>query len=337
MGFSRPIVTWGLLLLWGPCLSCAGNNEAASRESTEADSDSGLGDETSNLPETCLGAVSGRVRRNGRDPMDAVVVVCIGLACFKGVSTDAEGRFRCVPELEKGDVCGRYDFEKDRLHIEIAAAADPEAYASYAFVRHPTQEEISDLGDDDFDYAVGDLSLYELPAESAVYTPAGGASVNLSGVAFELAPGALVKAAVSEDVPIAHDQEIRVFEAPLDEWTPPFVDVELDALYLITPRWAKLSGDGVVLAIDPPSSWQEGDTGELYLLGGFVSEWGDPDVISKGEHIYLAEDHSACLASGEGLETVEDGVLAGCGSAEVTGDRIVTAPIPRFTWVGIGR
>jgi hypothetical protein len=313
------------------------NNETPSSASdTESESD----EDTSTLPETCLASISGRVLRNGEDPMEAVIVICIGTACYQGVNTESDGTFSFEPPTDDGEECVRYDFEEKRVHIELSARNNPERHASYAFVRRPTLEDISEQGEEDYDYDVGDLSLYEMPEESATYTPEDGVTVDLSGVAFTLEASSLVKADLTGDIPIDHEQQIRVFEAPLDDWNPPFADKPLDALYLVTPRWAKISGTAPELTVEPPQGWQDGDTGDLFLLGGYNSDWGDADMIDIGESIYRSEEENLCVtkcADCEDLTPVEDGELTKCGVAEMQGDRIITSPLPRLTWFGIGR
>jgi hypothetical protein len=324
-------------------LSCGSSDDDDSGSSTgpsASDAESGEDDDTSTLPETCLGSISGQVLGNGEAPMEAVIVICVGTACYQGIQTDRDGAFSWAPPMDDDEACVRYDFEEKRVHIELSARDNPERYASYAFVRHPTLEDISDQGEDDYDYDVGELSLYEMPDESAVYTPEDGVTVNLSGVAFTLEASSLVKTDLTGDVPVTHDQEIRVFKAPLDEWDPPFADVSLDALYLITPRWAKISGASPTLTVEPPEGWHDGDAGDLFLLGGYNSDWGDADMLDIGESIYRSEEENICVtncADCDDLTPVEDGVLTQCGVAEMQGDRIVTSPLPRLTWVGISR
>lgn len=322
---------FGLLTLVAACGE-DDDSDTHSRDTASGPDDSG------ELPPNCLGSISGRVLENGRDPMDANVVICIGLTCFTGIRTDSRGDFQFILPMDEDESCLRYDFTKDRIHIEINASDDLESHAAYAFVRQPEQADISDLGDDDYDYDVGPLALYELPTENAVYAPDTGAAVDLGNVSFELAPHQLVKTDISEDVPIAHNQAVSVFEAPLDEWAPPFVDTPIEALYLIAPRWAKLAGDGVSLSIAPPDGWSEGDAGTLYVLGGYVTEWGDPEEMSTGGYLYVSDDRSSCQNEGddtENLERIEDGVFSECGRIELIDGRLVTSPLPRFTWVGI--
>jgi hypothetical protein len=157
---------------------------------------------------------------------------------------------------------------------------------------------------------MGTYILYDLPSESADYTADDGASVDLSGVQFEVEGGALGE----------EDLEIKILDFDLDSMDPPpFIDnpyadddlEEVDALFYIGPHWALAAGDGVPLNIEPPDGFEDGDKATMYFLG----------------------DYSGDFLSCDG-EDVEVGHFEECGSAEVTDGKLVTDPITRFTWVG---
>jgi hypothetical protein len=306
-------------------------SETEGADSTDPKQDAGTG-------EACLGSISGRVLENGETEMVAVMVICIGPICLDPVVTEPDGRFTCITTLDAPDPCVYHDFNKERLHFEISAGSSPERYARYAFVRHPTQEDISDLGPEDFDLNLGTLSLFALPEEGATYDPELGVRVDLFGIGFELGPGGIVKRVIDDDEPIAHLQEIYVFRAPLDTWNPPFADTPLSALYFISPRWAKLADPGAPLLIEPPSGWMPADEGRLLLLGSYTSSYGDNAVRDRSSYIFRNAD-GECINTDEteSFERIEDGELADCGSVMTTGGQLLTPPIPRFTWVGISR
>jgi hypothetical protein len=340
--------TIGLIALLLALTACAENSgqeddSAGPGADTEKASEDTSGDATDTEdPSTdgpaCLASISGQVLRGGEDGMEAVIVPCIGLTCFSPVLTDPDGRLLWEHPLSDGEVCRQRDFEAEPLHLEVTALENPEDFASYAFVRHPTREDISDSGEDDFDLNVGILSLYTLPPGGATFDPAAGASVDLDGLAFELPAGGIVKRVVEDDIPIDHEQAVRVFKAPLDTWNPPFGDSPLDALYFIAPRWAKLAGEGVALSLEPPPGWADGDVGTVLLLGGYTSNYGDDAVRDRSAFIYRGDD-GRCINSDDhdALEQVDDGVFTACGTATMTSGRLVTSPIPRFTWIGISK
>jgi hypothetical protein len=199
-------------------------------------------------------------------------------------------------------------------------------------------EDIKDQGESDYDLALGDLSLYALPEESAEYTPEGGVDLSLFGVEAAVLPSALVKFDGDDEVPITHNQAVRVFEAPLNEWDPPFVNVDLGALYFLGPRWARLGGDGVSFSINAPLGFEDGDTAVIYLLGSYSSDWGDASVEDVPDFMYLDADGNCVNDNAQSsLTMVADGVFQACGEVTVEGGKIVTPPLPRLTWVGIGR
>ena len=86
----------------------------------------------------------------------------------------------------------------------------------------------------------------------------------------------------------------------------------------------------------PIANWTDGDGGRVLLLGSFSASFGDPAVRDRSAHIYVAED-GRCINADDpkGLEEVADGVMADCGAATMVDGRVVTSPIPRFTWVGV--
>jgi hypothetical protein len=288
------------------------------------------------------------------DPVPVFVSICIGV-CYPPVAIAADGSFVWPEEKDDEYPCVYYDFDSYPLIVDLIPDDDGGggSWAAYAFARHPTQAAISDEGDDDFELDVGSLTLYKVdsqcsaPSPGAVtpicgYVPDIGATVDEAGVAFELPPESLVKAGSDGDIPITHDQSIAVFEAPLDDWAPPFMNDDIAdgiaALYFISPRWAKIAGDGVPLSIALPDGWSAGDTGTLYLLGGYVSRWGDAAEKDMPAFIYRnAEGNCVNDDGSDDLEAVGEGELTPCGEVTVRDGRLVTPPIPRFTWVGIGR
>jgi hypothetical protein len=308
-----------------------GSGSDIEEKSTESPEDAGTG-------AACLASISGVILKNGESGMVAGMIPCIGTTCFSAGKTDPDGRFRWEHPLSEGEPCQPYDFDEKALHIEVAAAENPREYAAYAFILRPTRADISDKGPNDFDLDIGVLSLYVLPDEAAVFEPSAGASVDLTGLAFDLPPDGIVKRVKDTDEPIDHPQDIRVFKAPLDTWQPPFVTTPLSALYFIAPRWAKLAGPGAVLSVDPPEGWDEGDGGRLYLLGGYTSSFGDIAVRDRSAYIYRDAD-GACINTdeSEGLERIADGDFAACGTVSMVQGKLLTAPVPRFTWVGISK
>ena len=312
----------------------SGETDTGKPTDSDTDADGGA------ISGACLGSISGTILENGETGMLGGVAVCIGALCLKPAESDAEGRFVWYhPAIKEGERCGVHDFDAQPLHIEVLAGTDSAKYAEYAFILHPTAADISDKGEDDFDLDLGNLSLFRLPDSGEVYDPETGVVVDRDGLRFEVPPEGIVKRVVDEDVPIDHTQEIVVFRAPLDVWSPPFAsDLSLDALYFVTPEWAKLAGEGVSFSVALPSGGSETDTGTLFLLGGYTSKYGDTAVRDRSAFIYRdATGNCINTDDDESLEMVADGVFGDCGVVSVEEGRIVTPPIPRFTWVGIGR
>lgn len=286
----------------------------------------------------CLSSVSGRVLQDGASGIPAVIVVCLGpTLCLAAVPTEADGSFTWDYPGDE-EPCVTEDFNDTWLHFEVMAYENPELYAGYAFVRRPTQADVSDLGESDFDLDLGDLALYRLPPSSVTYTPGQAASVDTGDIAFEVPADGLVKRPLGDeqDVPLENPQPIRVFEAPLSEWSPPFVETPPDALYYLAPRWAKLAAPGVALSIAPPAGWRDGNTGTMRLLGRLATDFEADEGLDASEHIYR-DDNGICINTDDDstVEQVEDGFLEPCGPVEMVDGRIVTPPIPRFTWVAI--
>jgi hypothetical protein len=332
--------TIGKVALGALLLSCADPKDTERSSDSESDNaeTSTSSSEDAGTGGACLASISGTILKDGEAGMVGVMVPCIGTTCFSPELTDSDGTFRWEYPLSEGEPCQPYDFAEEALHIEVAAAEDPRDYAAYAFILHPTRADISDRGADDFDLDVGTLSLYTLSDEAALFDPSDGVSVDLDGLAFDLPKDGIVKRVKDTDEPIDHLQEIRVFEAPLEDWQPPFAAASLDALYFISPRWAKLAGQGAVLSIDPPEGWEDGDQGVLHLLGGYTSSFGDVAVRDRSAYIYR-DDGGQCVNTDEpeSLERIADGDLAACGAVSMIQGKLVTAPIPRFTWVGISK
>ena len=293
--------------------------------------------------EACLASITGQVLKNGTEVIAAQMVVCIGELCFNPpASTDADGYFLWEYPRSDEEPCVSHDFREEWLHIQIFPAELEIRldYATYSFVRHPTQAEISNEGETDYNLDLGMLPLYELPEESATYDPATGASVDLFGLSFELPQNGLIKRprATDEDQPIEHQQEIRVFKAPLDVWNPPFVETKPDALYYIAPRWAKIADPGAQLTIEPPAGWVDGDTGILHLLGAWTSAYKVDEGPMKSEYVYR-DENGRCINTDDdsSVEQVHDGFFTECGTAEMRDGRVVTSSIPRFSWVAISK
>jgi hypothetical protein len=110
--------------------------------------------------------------------------------------------------------------------------------------------------------------------------------------------------------------------------------VALDALYYIAPHWAKLAGEGVILTVEAPPGWQGGDTGILYLLGDY-----DPGLGGMAEYVFMGSgDEPLCTGDETMPESrISSGTLGECGVVHYTEGKLVTSPIPRFSWVGVGR
>ncbi len=284
----------------------------------------------------CLASISGQIRIMDAEPTSAAVIVCIG-SCFAPVFSSLDGTFVWNHPMDEDIDCVPYDFNKKPLHIDLRVLSDTNAFAEYAFVSVPSKETISDKGESDFDLDIGELFLFALPSDSTVYQPSEGAVISTLGLTTVLEPGVLVKFDGSSEVAPEHEQEIRVFKAPLEIWTPPFVDKKLSALYFISPRWARLKGGGVSLTIDAPEDFEDNTTATIYLLGGYDSYWGDENLLDQPSFIYVDELGDCVNDSGAGeLQMVEDGIMHSCGQALVKNRKIVTPPIPRFTWIGIG-
>lgn len=307
------------------------------RDSTTETENPTSSDEETDPEAACLSTISGQVVIEGAASLPVSVIVCIG-ACFEPISTDINGNFKWQLPIDGDFDCIPFAFERTPVRMDFVVASAPEAFAEYAFVTTPTQADISDLGDDDFDLDLGEMKLYALPDEAAVFSPASGADVSMFGLSYTLDKNALVKYDGDAETPPDHDQALPVFKAPLDEWNPPFVTTPLSALYFLGPRWARLAGDGVPLTIEAPTDLSDGDEVTVYLLGSYTPAWGDETVTDRPDFIYVdTEGHCINDNGALDLEWVEEGVFQACGRVTVQNGRITTPPIPRLTWVGIGR
>ena len=339
---SRTVVALSVLIAVSGCGNADGDHDTSGDPETESEdsesSDTGTDSDTDEEAlKTCADSISGTVVIPNGDLEIVTVIVCIGV-CFEPITTDAQGHFEWHHPIGGDFDCIPYAFEETPLHIELRVSSAPEAFAEYAFLTVPTQETVSDNGTDDFDLDIGELAVYALPEESATYTSADGAEIDLSGLTATIPPDGLIKQDGGEEISIDYKQAVRVFEAPLDEWTPPFADVPLSALYFMGPRWARLAGDGVPLTIDAPPGLEEGDEVPVYLLGSYGSDWGDPEVSDDPDFLYVTPNGRCVNDTGEAdLDWTADGVFQPCGTATVENGRLTTPPLPRLTWVGLGR
>ncbi len=336
-----------ITLIWAAaCGGEDGNPSSDSEQSTigtdtdedgRTDSESDTGTEDAPKVTACLETISGRLVIRGAEAKPVSVIVCIG-TCFAPLQTKADGTFQWRHPLGGDFDCIPYNFNETPLHMDFRVEDAPEDFAEYSFLTVPTQADISDTGDTDYNLDLGDIILYALPEEAAVFSPGKGADVSLSGLSFILGPNDLVKYDGDKEIPPDTDQPIRVFKAPLDEWAPPFVTENLSVLYFIGPRWARLSGDGVPLTIEAPGDLSEGDEVTVYLLGSYGTDWGNEDVFDLPDFMYLDADGRCIHDTGDlSLNWVEDGVFQNCGRTTVQNGRIVTPNVPRLTWVGIGK
>lgn len=310
------------------CDDSTESNRGDGGDTGETDTGSELDSESDSGVGTCIGTIVGEIKTDKGENWQGRLSICIP-ACV-ALETDKAGKF----SLQVGTPCTRYDFEGSSAPLHLTILDNSGGYAAYGAAYTPGQEAVSDKGADDYEYDLGTLVLYELPAEKVDYSAEDGASVDVSGVSFHLPAKSLVgrewdqDATDFVDVP-AETAEIRVFEAPLDGWKPPFDTVGLDALYFIAPRWAKLAGEGVSLSIAPPDGWSEGDTGTLYILADDVGGLGTmPEYI-------VGNDSGECLTSVDVLDKEPGGELADCGVAEMKDGRVITPPIPRLSWIGL--
>ncbi|MFO8071933.1 MAG: hypothetical protein R6V85_08660 [Polyangia bacterium] len=277
------------------------DSDADADADTDADTDAdGDADCSSCTAPVCIESISGRVLFDDETPFEGNVQIC-AVNCYVE-STDQGGEF--LFEIPGG--CMGFDFSSEEaIHVTLL---DEEGHARYSAAYEPTQQEVSDGGQNDFDFDSGDQIYWALPDESASYTAAGGATVDgLFGVSFEAAAGDLGD----------EDFEIRVLEAPLDQWAPPFAPpgVDLDALYYLAPYFQP-SAAGLELEIDAAAAgWSGTDAGTVYMLGDYV----------EGEYLHC------------GGEEVAVGKMVGCGSAAHDQGKIVTDPISRLGWIGLAR
>jgi hypothetical protein len=256
----------------------------------------------------CISMISGQILRDDGSPVTGESFLKFCMPGCHYIDVDGEGYFEFIPT----DGCSAYDVEAaGPIYIEVAAELE-DGYTHHIMAMTPTQEQISDQSSEDTVFDLGVHYLYELPAEKVAYTASGGATVDLSGVQFDVAPGELGEA----------DIELGVFKFPIDEWVPPFIGnpyhtstvPSVDALYFLIPYWSQVAtGDGVVLSITPPDGWTDGDPGKIYVLG----DWYD----------YFMEY--------PGGEDVPRGELVEWSDVIWEGGRVVTAPIPVLSWVAL--
>jgi hypothetical protein len=291
-----------------------GDTDTDSDSDTDSDTDTdtdapcgSLADCSACTTPTCIAGIGGHIEDDAGDPLPGQVQICIP-QCIN-VPIDDNGDF-CL----NSTTCMEFDFEgdpdppiSDEIHITIHE--NEETHTRYSVGYHPTQAEVSDQGADDFEYDVGTLVQFELPAGGVEYTVSGGATVaDLEGLTFDLDPGAIT---CPDD---ASSCTIKALDFPLGEWTPPFVtdDLAVDALYYIAPYLHLVEG-GVPIHIDPATAgWIDGDSGTVYVLGDFTTHFVD------------------C-----GAEDLPLGFIVPCGTASFTGGEIVTDPLPFLGFFGL--
>ncbi len=315
------------------------NIEAAAPDldtDTDTDTDTGANCSDADPDTTFIKTITGQVLFGDGSPMEGKIQLCVP-NCINA-DTDSNGDFT-LPF----NSCKLYGFAAGTdapLHVTLVAPGGTHAVYSSAYA--PTQDEVSDLGEDDLDFNLGTLTLYELPTSGVSYDATNGASVDMDGMSFELSPEALIAHAwdseTSEfsDNPV-EEATIKVLKTPAN-WDAPFDEMGMDALYFIGPYWAKLAGSGTALTIEPPDGWSDGDTGTIYILGEALMGLGESmEYIAEASE--CPEPQPTCLEcvneSDPLAEHVEIGKMAGCGSAVFEGGKIVTSPIPRFGWIGI--
>ena len=309
LDFTITIVMLAVVLVLGASACSKNNNSSDAGTDTDTDTDADTDTDTDADTDTDTEVVV--------DCSECTAPICIGSVSGKvlfadetpfvgtvqfcttncvNVATDDAGDFFHI--LAGG--CGVFDWATDEPpHLALNSADG--THTQYAIgVKPETQADI----DADFNFDTGTHYYYPLPGTGDNYTEADGATVtDLDGVSFDVPAGAFG----------ADDALIQVMEFPLASWTPPFLgDVTPDVLYFIAPYFEELTSD-VVLHIDPLSAgWAVNDTGTLYMLGDF-----GPGYLDCGD----GEEHI-----GEFVE---------CGTAERTGEKIVTSGINRFGWVGL--
>ncbi len=323
----------GFVLIFSAPLSCKDEEDTNSVDTdsnTTSDTDT---DTDGDLSGVCISAITGRFLYDNGDPITDTNNQICNPNCSK-LTPDANGVFTILTPGPNSD-CRYYDFTELTKYIHIILRSSDGNHARYSVSYEPTTDELSDDGVFD----IGDLFLYELPSESVEYSASSGASVSLSDVSFELSSNSLLTksfvAETSEVETIPVEQvTIKVFKAvPFDDWNVPFNYLDLDALYFIGPYWAQLKDGGIVIEIEPPSGWAEGDTGTLYMLGEYDN--GIEEIFS--DFIYQSTDNGnpVCVNDKESNEKLDVGHLGECGIATVTNGKVITTPIPRFGWIGI--
>ncbi len=334
--FAMLVVTLFALYSVGP-IACNDDDDTSSTDGdTDSDTDSDVEFDT-DPNTTCIRSVSGKVVFDNGAPMQGDVQICVP-SCML-VNTDENGDF--VKNLVEGSdlSCMNFDFISGINELHITLLQPNGTHADYSTSYAPTQEEVSDQGHNDVIFDVGTLILYELPAEGVPYNAQNGATVEMSGLSFEMPPGSLIAKDGDIDKPV-DKSTIKILKAPAD-WDAPFDEIGLDALYFIGPYWAELAKGGVPLHIDPPDGWTDGDIGVVYILSeammglgasmGYITEVTDqcanPDDPCPG-----------CLSEDDPLSDYANiGELTDCGTAVFKDGKVVTAPIPRFGWIGIER
>lgn len=199
----------------------------------------------------------------------------------------------------------------------------------YAVSLTPSQDDVSGS----YVYDAGNFKVYQLPGSGTAYTAADGASVDQDGLMFDLGNGSLLTTEYNDDYEVIEvevgDETIKVFQAPLGEWTPLFDTVGLDALFYIDPYYGRLADNGISVSIEAPGNWSDGDTGTTYMLGDYNNG------IEEVGYSYIYQVGGGCVLEGETEDHVEVGTLANCGEATYDGGRVATSNIPRLGWVGI--
>lgn len=247
----------------------------------------------------CLTTISGRVVYEDGSAYQGPAAICVG-AC-RNTQTDAQGYFHY-----QFNECTDYDPGGEAIVLTLLDSGDAQ-WTQYAVAYRPSQQDVSDQGSDDFDLDLGTHKYYALSASATAYTAAAGASVDQDDLSFD-APAADLGAS---------DLEIKIRRIDLAQEIPPFVPagLQLDALYYLSPYFTSSSA-GLELHFDAASlGWSAGDTGTLYMLGGFAN-------------FHFLE----CNGSDVG-----DGDFANCGSASVVNGEIVSSRLPQLGWVGLAK
>ena len=306
---------FGGAIFVGACSGDDGDDVTGS----ESDSDSdtwNCSDCEADGHDICIGRVTGRVLDESGDPRPGSVQICPFAADYpadafyscNNVSADADGIFSYV--LAVGGECRGYS---EALEAMFDARIDTTDFVKYPSLYDPSAADL----DGSYSFDLGNLVMYAEPTEGVAYD-------NDSAIPTVLTfddGTATVKPGLADDREFKDGSllAVRKFAVDGSEFLP-FLpdDVDLDALYYMTPYFARNFIPAIAVSLDASElGWGSSQTGKLYQLGDLGST-------------------SLVCADIDPMETIDEGKFVHCGNLVEAGGR-VDFTINTPSWFGVAK